>query len=67
MEHSASLVLGLGLLIGVTFGAVGQVTDFCYYRGLKERWTKQPGSKLQSFALALAVALLGTQLSVALP
>lgn len=66
MEQSASLILGLGLLIGVIFGAVGQVTGFCYYRGLKERWTKQPGSKLQSFALALAVALLGTQLSVAL-
>lgn len=66
MEQSASLVLGIGLLIGVIFGAVGQVTGFCYYRGLKERWTKQPGSKLQSFALALAVAILGTQLSVAM-
>lgn len=66
MEQSASLVLGLGLLIGVVFGAVGQVTGFCYYRGLKERWTQQPGSKLQSCALALAVAILGTQLSVAL-
>src|SRR5690625_4164571 len=66
MEQSTSLVLGLGLLIGVVFGIVGQITWFCYYRGLKQRWTKETGTQLHSFALALAVAILGTQLSIAL-
>lgn len=66
MEQSTSLLLALGLLIGVIFGVVGQITGFCYYRGLKQHWTKKPGSQLHSFAMALAIAILGTQISVAL-
>lgn len=66
MAQSDSLLLVLGLGLGLLFGIVGQITGFCYYRGLKERWTQQPGQQLHSFALALAVALVGTQLSVAL-
>lgn len=54
-------VLWAGLLIGLIFGACGQATGFCLQRGLVERWSGSAGNKLQAFALALAVALLGTQ------
>lgn len=58
------LVLWAGTAIGLVFGAVGQMTGFCLHRGLQERWGERQGYKLQAFALALAVALLGTHLMV---
>lgn len=61
MSH-IELVLWAGLAIGLIFGACGQATGFCLHRGLVQRWSARGGYKLQSFALALAVALLGTQL-----
>lgn len=60
MAH-VELVLWLGLLIGLVFGACGQATGFCLQRGLKEYWSGKAGYKLHAFALALAVALLGAQ------
>lgn len=60
MSH-IELVLWAGLIIGLAFGACGQVTGFCLQRGLAERWSGDGGHKLRAFALALAVALLGTQ------
>lgn len=65
MSHT-ELVLWAGLAIGLLFGACGQATGFCLHRGLVQRWSAQPGYKLQAFALALAVALLGTQTLAAL-
>lgn len=65
MEYSPSIILGIALLIGLIFGIVGQITDFCFYRGLKERWHSSSGHQLQSFTLALATALVGTQLIAA--
>src|SRR5690554_8175702 len=61
MSH-IQLVLWLGLAIGFVFGACGQITGFCLQRGLVQRWSGQDGYKLQGFAIALAVALAGTQL-----
>lgn len=60
MTH-IELVLWAGLAIGLVFGACGQATGFCLQRGLVQRWSASGGHKLQAFALALAVALLGTQ------
>src|SRR5690606_40556591 len=65
MSH-IELVLWAGLTIGLVFGASGQATGFCLHRGLVQRWSAQGGYKLQAFALALAVALLGTQSLAAL-
>jgi uncharacterized membrane protein YedE/YeeE len=59
------LVLLAGFFIGLVFGATGQITGFCLHRGLQERWRNSAGYKLQAFALALAVALLGTHVLVA--
>lgn len=58
---NVELVLWSGLLIGLAFGAVGQVSGFCLHRGLVQKFSHQPGHKLQSFALALLVAIVGTQ------
>lgn len=55
------LTLWASLTIGLLFGAVGQVSGFCLQRGLYQRWSGRPGNQLQSFAWALAVAVVGTQ------
>ncbi|NYT24125.1 YeeE/YedE family protein [Alcaligenaceae bacterium] len=60
MSH-LELVLWMGLASGLAFGACGQITGFCLQRGLKEYWSGGDGYKLQAFAVALAIALLGTQ------
>jgi uncharacterized membrane protein YedE/YeeE len=54
-------VLWCGLAIGLAFGAIGQVSGFCLYRGLRGRWLGEDDSKLRAFALALAIAIAGTQ------
>lgn len=65
MPH-LELVLLCGLAIGLAFGACGQLTGFCLQRGLQEHWSGRGGYQLKAFALALAVALLGTQALAAL-
>ncbi|MCK9509678.1 MAG: YeeE/YedE family protein [Pigmentiphaga sp.] len=65
MLTPAEIVLWGGLAIGLLFGAVGQASGFCLHRGLHDAWTKQGLAKLRSVALALAVAILGTQAAVA--
>lgn len=60
MTHTA-LVAWSGLAIGLLFGATGQRTGFCLFRGLQRQWLDGDGRKLRAFALAMAVALLGSQ------
>ncbi len=62
---NTELVLWVSLAIGLVFGICGQISGFCFYRGLTERWSGRSGYKLQGFALALALALAGTQLAAA--
>lgn len=50
-----------GFLIGLAFGGLGLLTGFCLLSGLRDWWTANDGRKLRSFALALAVAIAGTQ------
>ncbi|HLU18583.1 MAG TPA: YeeE/YedE family protein [Pusillimonas sp.] len=61
MTH-IQLVLWAGLAIGLAFGVCGQISGFCLHRGLTEIWSGKHGYKLHGFAVALAVALAGTQL-----
>ena len=60
MTH-IEVVLWAGLAIGLIFGASGQISGFCLHRGLTEFWSGNHGYKLHGFAMALAVALAGTQ------
>lgn len=50
-----------GFLIGLGFGAVGLLSGFCLLSSLRDWWGTGDGRKLRMFALAVAVAMLGTQ------
>ncbi len=53
-----------GLAIGAAFGAVGQATGFCLNRAVKDYVESRNWLKARSFALAMLVAVIGTQLLV---
>ena len=61
MTPIPNIVLIAGLLIGLVFGAVGLLSGFCLTNGLRNWWTQGDGRMVRSFALALAVAIAGTQ------
>lgn len=62
MDLSASeWVLWLALVIGVAYGVIGQLSGFCLNSALREQLTANNGTKLRAFALALFVAILGSQ------
>ena len=65
MSPISSIVLLAGLLIGLVFGAVGLLSGFCLTSGLRNWWTERDGRLVRTFALALAVAIAGTQLLAA--
>jgi uncharacterized protein len=50
-----------GALIGIVFGAAGLLSGFCLTTGLRNWWTKGDGIRIRTFALALAIAIAGTQ------
>jgi uncharacterized membrane protein YedE/YeeE len=54
-------VLFAAFLIGMVFGAVDLVSGFCLTSGLRNWWTQADGRLVRSFAVALAVAIAGTQ------
>jgi uncharacterized membrane protein YedE/YeeE len=56
-----TISLWAGFAIGIAFGITGQRTGFCLNTGFRGYWITGDGRKLRAFALALAVAVLGTQ------
>ncbi len=56
-----TLSLWAGLAIGIAFGITGQRTGFCLNTGFRGYWITGDGRKLRAFALALGVAVVGTQ------
>lgn len=61
MAAIPNVVLYAALVIGLVFGAVALLSGFCLTSGLRNWWTKGDGRLVRSFALALAVAIAGTQ------
>jgi uncharacterized membrane protein YedE/YeeE len=59
------IVLFAGFVIGLVFGVVGLLSNFCLTSGLRNWWTKGDGVLIRTFAVALAVAVVGTQLLAA--
>jgi uncharacterized membrane protein YedE/YeeE len=49
-------------LIGAIFGVVGLLSGFCLMSGLRNWWVHGDGRMIRMFALAMAVAVAGTQL-----
>ncbi len=56
-----TLSLWAGFVIGILFGATVQRTGFCLNNAFRGLWVTGDRRKLASFALAMAVAVLGTQ------
>jgi uncharacterized protein len=54
--------VSVGFAIGLVFGVVGLLSGFCLMSSLRDWWTADDGRKIRSYAVALAVAVLGTQL-----
>ncbi|MCC5862196.1 MAG: YeeE/YedE family protein, partial [Gammaproteobacteria bacterium] len=60
------LSLGLiALALGATFGLLAQLSRFCLVGGLRDWWQAGDALRIRAFALALVVALIGTQALVA--
>src|ERR1700709_1171417 len=55
------IAVSAGFAIGLAFGAIGLLSGFCLMSSLRDWWTANDGRKVRSYALALAVAMLGTQ------
>jgi uncharacterized membrane protein YedE/YeeE len=56
------IAVSAGFAIGLAFGAIGLLSGFCLMSSLRDWWTANDGRKVRSYALALAVAVFGTQL-----
>lgn len=65
MTHT-TVVLWAGFAIGILFGAVGRLTDFCLNGGLRAWWSGRGEERAGVFALAVAVAAAGTYIVAAL-
>jgi uncharacterized membrane protein YedE/YeeE len=61
-----TLSLWAGFVIGIAFGVTVQRTGFCLNTAFRGLWVTGDLRKLSSFLLAMAVAVLGTQVSEAL-
>jgi uncharacterized protein len=62
MPAGFNIVVGAGLLIGLTYGVVGLLSGFCLLSGLRGWWAEGDSRLIRTFALALAVAVVATQL-----
>ncbi len=63
MELSPSQwVIWLGLAIGLVYGVVAQVSGFCLNSAFRQQLMSNNGTKLRAFALAMLVAMFGSQL-----
>ena len=62
MPAGFNIVVGAGLLIGLAYGVVGLLSGFCLLSSLRGWWAEGDSRLIRTFALALAVAVVATQL-----
>jgi uncharacterized protein len=62
MESVANIVVLAGLVIGLTYGAVGLVSGFCMMSSLRGWWAEGDGRLVRTYALAMGVAIAASQL-----
>jgi len=62
---SGNIVILSGLLIGLVYGSVGLLSGFCLLNGLRGYWSAGDGRLVRTYALAIGVAVAGTQLLAA--
>ena len=61
MSFDPNIVNYLGLAIGLVFGAVGLLSGFCLLSSLRGWWGSGDGRLVRTYALAIAVAIVATQ------
>lgn len=59
---SATAVIAGGFIVGILFGMASRLSALCLLSGLRSWWYGGDGRHIRTFALALAVALIGSQL-----
>src|SRR5438105_1947613 len=62
---SASIVILSGLVIGLVYGSVGLLSGFCLMSGMRGWLAEGDGRLVRTYALAIGVAVAGTQLLAA--
>jgi uncharacterized protein len=62
MPADFNIVIGSGLLIGVAYGSVGLLSGFCLLSSLRGLWAEGDSRLIRTFAVALAIAVMATQL-----
>jgi uncharacterized protein len=62
MGSGTTIVVYAGLVIGLVYGAVGLLSGFCLMSSLRGWWAQGDSRLIRSYALALGVAIVATQL-----
>ncbi len=62
MPYDPNLVVYVALAIGLVFGAVGLLSGFCLMSSLRGLWSNGDGRLVRTYAVAIGVAVLATQL-----
>ena len=65
MQDGGGIVVLSGLLIGLAYGAVGLLSGFCLLSGLRGWWADGDSRLIRTYALALGIAIVATQLLAA--
>src|SRR5437764_13402749 len=65
MPSGANVVVYAGLLIGLVYGAVGLLSEFCLMSSLRGWWAAGDSRLIRTYALALGVAIAASQLLAA--
>jgi len=65
VPSGANIVVLAGLVIGLTYGAVGLLSGFCLMSSLRGWWAKGDSRLVRTYALALGVAIVVAQLLAA--
>src|SRR4051812_17827398 len=62
LSIGSNLVLLAGLAIGLVYGAVGLLSGFCLMSSLRGWWAEGDGRLVRTYALAMGIAIVATQL-----
>jgi len=62
---SVHIAVFSGLIIGLIYGSVGLLSDFCMMSGLRGWWAEGDGRLIRTYALAMGIAIAASQLLAA--
>jgi uncharacterized membrane protein YedE/YeeE len=65
VDYPANIVVLAGLVIGLVYGAIGLLSGFCMLSGLRGWWAEGDGRLARTYALAIGVAIVASQVLAA--